>query len=139
MIYKPKYFRIEELVPPNLVNSVSHDRLWWALDWRVLWTADRLREMYGPMSANTYVWGGPHKERGLRDPMSKTGSLWSQHKFGRALDLVPRNTTAAQIRHDIINNPKVPEFAHITCIEMDVGWLHFDVRNWEGDVLKVYP
>ena len=138
MIYKPKYFRLEELVPPDMFATVPAKYLWWALDWRVLWTADRLRERYGKMIANTWLWGGDHKERGLRDPMTSTGAAWSQHKFGRALDLVPVETTAEEIREDIRAETAYPyAFKYITCIETGVPWLHFDDRNWEGGLLEV--
>ena len=141
MIYIPKYFRIEELVPKTLFEQYKHkqDRLWWTLDQRVLWTSDALRKRYGKMVANTWLWGGDHQERGLRLVGTTTGASLSQHLFGRANDLVPIQITAEEIRQDIINNPEFEEFKYITCIERDVWWLHYDVRNWEGKILIVSP
>jgi len=51
----------------------------------------------------------------------------SQHKFGRAGDSVPLETTAERIRRKMINDPSHYKF--ITCIEKDVSWLHFDCGN----------
>lgn len=147
MIQKPSYFRLEELVPESLFHAHKDtpDRLWWCIDARVPWTADKLRMRYcgnkgdDKMLANTWLWGGKSQERGLRLLSTKTGAALSQHKFGRALDLIPTSVTAEEIRQDIINKPDLDEFRYIRAIEVDVVWLHFDVRNWVGPVLLINP
>uniref|UniRef100_A0A6M3LL07 Peptidase n=1 Tax=viral metagenome TaxID=1070528 RepID=A0A6M3LL07_9ZZZZ len=137
MIQKPIYFKLEELVPQSLfaAHKGDQDRLWWCFDPRVLWTADKLRMLYGKMICNTWLWGGIHFERGLRLLATKTGAVLSQHKFGRALDLVPVDTTAEAIRQDILAHPGHDEFKFIKCLEINIPWLHFDVRNWIGPIL----
>jgi len=139
MIQKPRYFKLEELVPQSLyyAHQENPDRLWWCLDARVLWTADKIRMRYGKLLANTWLWGGSHQERGLRLLTTQTGAILSQHKFGRALDLVPLNVTAEEIRQDIFAHPKLDEYKYIRAIEASVAWLHFDVRNWIGPILIV--
>jgi hypothetical protein len=137
----PKYFRIEEFVPKTLFEQYkySESRLWWALDYRMVWTSYALRKRYGKMVVNTWLWGGVHHERGLRLYGTQTGAAMSQHLFGRACDLVPIDFTAEDIRQDILKNQSKEEFKYITCIEKDVWWLHFDCRNWDGDILVVSP
>ncbi len=118
--------------------------IWGMLDNRILITGDRLRTRYGPMMINDWYTGGRYDDRGYRskDYGSDTGSSLSQHYSGRALDLIPRNTTVDEIRNDILDNPFDPTFEYITCIEMDVPWLHVDCRNWNKKkfgILKIYP
>ena len=81
--YRCKYFKIEELVHPNLLKTIPEDILWSIFDDRLLRVADRYRENYGPIFIN----GRGLVDCGLREIDSKTGAKYSAHKFGRALDL----------------------------------------------------
>ena len=144
--YKPEHFELYELVPRDIYERYSTigklHILWGILDPRVLWTNDRLRERYGRMVMNDWWWGGKNQYRGWRPPNCEIGSILSQHRFARGSDLIPTETTAERIRDDILADPFDEDFQYITCIEMDVGWLHFDTRNWDKKsigVLKVYP
>lgn len=139
MDYVPKYFQIYELVPKSTYELFEHERrlnqLWWLFDPRILKAADRIRERYGKMVANTWWWGGQHQYRGWRPPGCNVGARYSQHRFGRALDLIPTVVSVEEIRRDI----KAGEnFGFITCIEDDVSWLHIDCRNYQG-LLIVHP
>lgn len=75
---------------------------------------------------------------GFRPFNGDTGSSLSQHKFGRALDLIPAKVHPDKIREDIINK-KYGFMKKIQAIEMDISWLHFDVRNNSDELLKFYP
>lgn len=132
-MYIPKHFIIQELLPMAFFKEYESygERLWYLFDDRVLWTADQLREIYGGMIVNTWHKGGKIQFRGWRPWDCKTGALMSQHKFGRALDLMPMKPTAKIIRRDILADPTRPEFKYITCIEEGTSWLHFDVRNFD--------
>lgn len=130
----PGYFKLYELLPKDFYNkylSYKGDNLWFLFDDRLLKCADRLRERYGKMIANTWYWGGKHQYRGWRPFDCTVGSAFSQHKFGRALDLVPDECTAEEIRKDILQSKNQDIFIDITCIETKVSWLHVDVRNWD--------
>jgi len=127
--YIPKYFKIEEVMPPDLCNP-SDPNQWFFFDDRILITADRLREHYGPLVCNTWFYGGEHGLRGYRSWPTKVGSQYSQHKFGRALDLIPIKVEAEEIRQDIIANPTREMYEYITAIETGVSWLHIDCRNY---------
>jgi hypothetical protein len=111
-------------------------------DYRLVRTIHNLRLRYGKMVMNDWYWGGKWKERGWRPWGSLTGAMFSQHKFGRAADMIPVETTVDQIRKDILDTPYHPDFKYITCIEMNVTWLHIDIRNYnkrQDGVLLVYP
>jgi len=136
MYYKPDYFKLYELLPKDVYRKYVkkyYTALWGLFDERILWTADQLRKTYGKMSANTWYWDGYHQYRGYRPGDCKIGAFFSQHKYGRGIDLVSLECPVQDIRDDIKNNPYKEEFKHITCIE-DFGgmsWVHFDCRNWD--------
>ena len=131
MSYIPKYFRLEEIMPPDLCDPNDPNQ-WFFFDDRILITADRLREHYGPLVCNTWYFGGDHMLRGFRSWPTKVGSLRSQHKLGRALDLIPvaAGVEVEDIRQDIIADPTREMFEYITAIETGVPWLHIDCRNY---------
>lgn len=135
MIYKPQYFRLEEVLPKYFFtgNEQLADNLWLMFDKRILITADKLRYIYGKMVCNTWLWGGSHEYRGWRPFHANTGSFLSQHKFGRALDLFPVHATVDEIRQDILSNSYTYEFRFITGLELNVNWLHIDCRNWDKE------
>lgn len=137
MYYVPKYFKPYELVPRTTYTLLKNRPwiIWQLFDPHVLLVGDQIRQRYGKMVANTWYWGGKHQYRGWRSARCKVGATYSQHRFGRAEDLVPLEITAEEIRQDIKDlNP----FPLITCIEDGVSWLHFDTRNYSG-LLIVKP
>lgn len=137
MDYVPKFFKPYELVPKE-TYKLLRDKPWiiWHLfDPRTLFVNDALRKRYGKMIMNTWYWGGEHQYRGWRPPGCKVGSRWSQHRFGRAGDLVPVECPVEDIRADIMSGNN---FQFITCIEDGVSWLHHDERNYKG-LLIVRP
>jgi len=139
MYYKPKHFQPYELVPKPTFDRFKNSlyRIWWLFDSRMLFTADALRDRYGKMVANDWFWGGSNQYRGWRPWDCDVGAELSQHKFGRALDLIPVETTAEEIRRDIEKGNDLL-FKYITCIEGKVFWLHFDCRDHDG-LLIVNP
>lgn len=139
--YKPQFFTIDELVPPDPYVYIPHHILWMCWRPEVLWTADRLRELYGPATVNDWKRGGRLKYRGWRPqepPPGEKWAEWTQHAWWNALDMTFRDATAEEIRQEIIVNKHPKEFNQIRCIEADVPWLHFDCRNVES-LLIVTP
>jgi len=125
-MYIPKYFKIQELVPKEVYKDLAN-YAWSLIDNRVLLTLDQLRKRYGAIIINTWYYGGDAEWRGLRPVDCPIGSKYSQHKYGRAADCTFKYVRAETVRGDILNNPRM--FPHINAIELDVSWLHFDVRN----------
>ena len=134
-MYKCEYFAIHELVPPHIYKQWG-ERAWQFLDVRALRTLDYLRRKYGKITVNNYIWGGEREWSGLRTPDSPYYSETSQHTYGRAFDCLFHTAHIDKVRQDILSKPD--EFPHINCIEMNVSWLHFDVRNSER-IKMVYP
>lgn len=145
-MFIPDYFEPYELIPSrvyknNIAMNVSLVKLWGMFDDRLLKTLHNIRKRYGKMVMNTWYWGGKSENRGWRPWNSLVGATFSQHKFGRAGDMVPTETTAEEIRQDILHDPDHPDFKYITCIEMEVDWLHIDCRNHDKNkhgILLVY-
>ena len=80
--YKPRYFRPEELVPPESVKD------WYRFcDYNMLIALDKIRERFGSITINNYLWGGKLKYSGYRPPYCTEGEATSQHRYGRAFDL----------------------------------------------------
>lgn len=149
-IYGPKYFKPEEVFPPGLVAMYGKEdlKIWLFMNPRVTVTIDRLRERYGPAYMNTYIFGqstrlkyGTHSLRGWREKNCLVGAKYSQHKMGNAGDMVFVDVNAESIRADILAEPYDSAFEYITCIEMGVNWLHFDMRPHDKankGILKLY-
>lgn len=145
-MFIPDNLELYEVLPKVLYDKYSTrgDLLWMMFDSRLLRTYDMMRKIYGPTYLNNWYWGGPRQERGFRLFDTKTGAAFSQHKFGRALDMTFRDYDADEVRNDILNSPYSITFQYIACVEMDVSWLHIDVGNrfrisrQEGRIQKVY-
>ena len=151
MSYIPNFFKAEELVPPNIYNELDGNinKICFLFDNRLLWTIDQIRRKYGPCIINNWKSDGMFSERGLRDFNSKTGAKWSQHKFGRAIDIdiyqgsdLSTRIPPQKIRQDILDDPWCDSFKYITALEMDINWLHISTQNWnkkQNGILKIYP
>jgi hypothetical protein len=130
MSYRPKYFALNEVVHPGAIQALG-ERAWTLMDERILRGADWLRELFGPCTINGKFGGKGFTESGLRDPFTTTGAKFSQHKFGRALDLKFHKVTCKEVYEYIIRNPGQARENGITTVE-DIAftgtWLHIDCR-----------
>lgn len=132
-MYRCKYFKLYELLPPSLYENEEEG--WERFDERLLKTIDIIRELLGvPLIANSWKQGGTFTQRGLREQNSKTGSPKSQHKLGRALDVVSSTMPAEEMRQKIAEH--ADELPYNIRIEAGVSWLHVDVK--EGNPQKIY-
>ena len=127
-MYKCEFFKIHELVPPAVLRDRG-EAAWYLLDERALITLDRLRKRYGRMTVNNYHWSGDRLWSGLRTQNSPYWRQYSQHSFGRAFDSIFTDVLIDDVRVDILHSPNHDDFKLIGSIELEVSWLHFDVRN----------
>jgi uncharacterized protein YcbK (DUF882 family) len=127
--YIPTHFAVHELVPEHVYRDRGEKAIE-LLDDRLLITLDQLREKFGPVTVNNWFWGGNRQWSCLRTEKSPHGSMYSQHRFGRAADCLFKNFSASEIRNYILKNPSA--FPYITFVELDTEWLHFDVRNCDA-------
>lgn len=136
-MHKCEHFAIQELVP-RAVYEARGEKAWEVLDDRALRVLDLLRKRYGPITVNNWHTGGDREWSGLRTPESPWFSPYSQHTFGRAFDCIFSNTTAEQVRKDILADPDSELARLITSMELGTSWLHFDVRNTKR-IKTFYP
>jgi hypothetical protein len=137
-----KKFIIPEVVTPQIYHAFQSHPAFIASLFKpeLLASLNAVRAAFGPTIINTWhrTSGGKggHQYRGLRPLDCSIGALRSQHKLGAAIDCHFSKTTAEEARQYIVDNPA--KFPHITAIEGQVNWLHFDVRTatWQG--VKVF-
>lgn len=125
--YIPEHFRLQELVDPAAYKTLG-ERAWQLLDPRLLVTMDAIRGRFGAVICNTWADGGNLRSRGFRSPGSRTGASYSQHRFGRAMDMHFADVTVEEVRRDILQHPERVAYMHITAVELDTSWLHIDLR-----------
>ena len=130
MYYKPKYFRIEELVDPETFEKYGERSLTF-LDPRILITLDAIRVFFGrPITVNNWLWGGNRKWSGLRTKESTYYSPYSQHSFGRAIDFVVSGISAEDVQKKILEHQEL--FPHVTRMEKGtLTWTHIDCANYD--------
>lgn len=135
-----KNYIIQELVTPEIFASRGQ-RAWELIDARAAQMLQALRDRFGPCTVNNWHNGGSYKESGLRDPSTKIGATYSQHKYGRAFDCKFRSATPHEVFDEVRRNHG--KFQFITTLE-DVTysptWLHFDTRlHDKGGIWVVRP
>lgn len=140
-MYKCKYFKINELVNPEVLKTMLEYTAWVVFDPNLLKCADMIREKYGACTINV----GSLTDCGLRAIDSKTGAKWSAHKFGRALDLhilaIEKKSLSKEekikaynkIRQELLTDKR------FDCLNFEEGisWLHIDTFNRQSRVF--YP
>jgi len=127
-------FVIQEFIPPQIYSMFGGgERCLWYIDRRIILATQLLRDILGsPLTANNWHTGGPYSERGYRIPNTKTGAKFSQHKFGRAVDLSSDKYTPAQMLEAMrANFDKFKEIGILTVenLEFTPTWLHMDCRQ----------
>ena len=121
-------FSIEEFVDKDTYRKFG-DKSVWFIDKNLIQIAQELRNHFGPITINNYFSGGNRNWSGLRTMKSSYYSPYSQHSFGRAIDMIFENHDAEYIRNEIRNNEKYWFDYGVRAIENNVSWLHIDVRN----------
>lgn len=135
-MYKPKNFKLQELVPPEIYDKWG-DKAWKFLDTRLLRSIQKLRSHFGPATINNWHIFGDRYYSGLRPFDCTVGAEMSQHKFGRAADMIFRDYNAENVRQGIREFEEL--FPFITFIEDDVSWLHIDCRHTARSTDKEKP
>ena len=142
MLYIPKHFIVQELVDPVTYKELRQNALW-VMDDRLVWTVDAMREYYKkPITINNWYSKGQFSQRGFRPISSGTGAYYSQHRYGRAVDLDVEGVPAEEVRQNIKQRYKtVNAFKYITTLEANVNWVHIDCRNVDTSkgIFIVYP
>lgn len=136
-----QYFFLDEVINPETYSArgAASRSL---MDNRIIEGLTLLRELVGvPFTVNNWASGGARQESGLRNFNTRTGARWSQHKFGRAIDIVPQGLTIAQLFEVVKDNKeKFLQGGLITTVEdirFTPTWLHIDCRYTGSDDLVI--
>ena len=135
-----EHFDIREFVDPEAFKARG-DKSIELIDIRIVKVVELLREIVGkPIIINTWHIGGQYKESGLRQMNTATGAKYSQHKFGRAVDVKVSGMKSEDVRNIIRSNWKFLKEAGLTTIEKDTPtWVHLDVRYTGLETLYEVP
>jgi len=112
---------------------------------RIIMAVQYLREKTGlSITINNWATGGQYKESGLRRMDTTTGARWSQHKYGRALDLKVSGKSPKEVHAIIHEHSKyLVDNQLLTTVEnvnATPTWTHIDCRYTGLDrILVVNP
>lgn len=128
-----KNFSDKEVLPREL-----HGYRWeWFIDFRIVEVAQKLRDIFGPVTINNnrFNWSG------YRTADCGVGAQFSQHRFGRALDLKFANTTPEEVQNYIIENES--EFMALGLRRMENAaktktWLHIDCMHTGKEKIVIF-
>lgn len=133
-----RFFRVEELVD-KATFSIFGDNAKTLFRPVLLFTIEQIRKRFEkPLIINNWSFGGEYQYRGYRPANYKHCSLYSQHRFGNAVDFNIDGVTATEVREDIKNNPLISTYYYITAVEKDVSWVHIDFRNYDKEKLGIF-
>ena len=144
-MYKPEHFGIKELVPKDFYDKYKSrgDNFLFQVvfDERLLRLIDIVRKEFGSMTICDWSWGGASNYRVFRPPDSTVGATLSQHRFGRAVDMIPKNISPDDMRTEIIADQNSSDWKVIGGLEMGITWFHVDVRarTDESKINLFYP
>jgi len=128
-----KNFSDKEVLPREL-----HGYRWeWFIDFRIVEVAQKLRDIFGPITINNnrFNWSG------YRTADCGVGAQFSQHRFGRALDLKFSNTTPEEVQKYIIEHES--EFMDLGLRRMENAaktktWLHIDCMHTGKEKIVIF-
>jgi len=138
MFYRSKYFKIQEFVPPEMIEAKGESKCWEYVDIGLMKTFDQLKEDFpkGTISLNTWLWGGDRKASGIRMPESDYYNFYSMHPWGKAGDALFSGYFVETVRQYILDNPN--KYPYVKGMELGTAWLHVDTRNREK-LITFYP
>lgn len=129
MIYTARHFELRELVSPEIWGERG-ERGWELLNVYAVFTLDVLRDKFGKIRVNDYLWNGSRQYAGLRPHVGGPGHEFSLHRYGSAFDPMPLEVTPQEMHAYILAHPE--QFPHIRAMEVISAtptWVHFDTRN----------
>lgn len=131
MIYKPKYFKTQELVSREIYEQLGEMALN-LFNPHVLRVLDQIRVAYNqPIIINDWHNGGQYSQSGLRALNCSIGATKSKHKEGIAFDLKSKNTDSLKsfLKQTSENFfiSRIENFSHTPT------WVHIEIVDYFVD------
>lgn len=151
-MYRPIYFKIKELVHPQILKDIGEENCWMRLDEGYLIDIDIIRLEWGKIyPENPYIVingiynGKSFNHSGARhwnQEYLKKGSAFSLHKLFRAGDLKPKNNKHEEFWDFVYDLIKSGKIKHINTLEdrsFTPTWCHVAVMNTDKTPLIIKP
>ncbi len=141
-MYKPNKFEAYELVDEQTYKRFG-DRSLRYMDDGLMKILEYLRQELGPLTVNTWYWGGDKHWSGLRTPTSPWYSTYSGHSYGKALDIRSKKHSADEIRDFIKDNwDEIQKYSGVKGVRLESSrdaptWCHLDVLH-DGEGVYVF-
>lgn len=135
-----KHFKLESFIPPDLIKVFGQNSVEF-LDPVLISLADFVCDFFrANVTINNWSSGGNLSLRGFRPPDTTTGAKYSQHKFGRAMDINVEGKTPVEVYDIILANEKQFMNAGLTVMEDSrfcPTWTHIDIRYTGNDFIRI--
>lgn len=135
-----EHFDLREFVGPSVWEKWGSKAIWF-IDQRLLRVAETIRrELQKPVVINDWHVGGHYRESGLRVPGDATYKQWSQHSYGRAIDVKVEHVDNFEVFKHIFDNSDLYRSLGVGAVEnpkSTPGWTHADLRYNSGQKLLV--
>ena len=133
-------FILQEFVPKSVFDYFG-DYAVNFIDPKLIALAQFIRDTFGKVVIiNNWHTGGQYSESGLREHYTTTGAKFSQHKFGRAIDIKIPGLLPSEIYTHILANEKLFLDAGLTTMEniaATLTWNHLDIRKQTSDKIVI--
>lgn len=135
-----EHFDIRELVHPDIYNHPAiGPRCVDFIHPNAKYMLEDLRELFGPITINDWLYGGQYVDSGLRLPDGSVGARFSAHRFGCGFDLKFSNATPGDVYYHILNNQnKYPFIVRMEAIDRTPGWLHVEFGGKRSGEIEVF-
>jgi len=137
-----KNFSLQEFVHPDIYD-MGESLATKFIDSRMIVFAQALRDRLGSgLIINNWHIHGPYKLSGVRPFDTTVGARWSQHKFGRAIDLKGVSLSTEEIYEEVRKNwvsiyrdTGVTRMEHI---DHTPTWVHVDCAYTDSPSLTIF-
>lgn len=135
-----QYFDLREFIDPVTYKARGDESIG-LINKKLISIADFIRIKLGkPITINNWHTGGQYKESGLRNPNSKTGAKFSQHKLGFAIDCKASGFGGNEWYTFVKENAKELYNLGVRRIEdknIAITWLHIDCKEHGKKCIQV--
>ena len=127
MIYRTKFFKLQELIPPDVYKKYG-EFAWCFFDEDILKDLDTIREKHGAITINNWSFGGNLRNCGFRSNLYENSKLYcSAHCQSKAFDLHSvNNHKLYNDIHELFKQGKLKAIKRMYDLEGETVFANFD-------------